>query len=358
MSAQVTRRIVGARQYQNSIRDSSKSLIENKIRKLGLSKKFWIGRSEIVCKTTDSRYTFIGLERNPDSARSLEGCDICWVEEARNISQDSMNTLIPTIRKKGSEIWWTWNPVDPADPVDQLFRGKHPPSNAFIRGVGYQDNPWFFETEMPEEMARERMANFERFRHIWLGDYYNVSDARIFTNTEVGRVDVPAYITPQFGLDFGFANDPSALIKMYVLEEQRIVYIARENFGKVPLKELPKFIREIPGTLNHPIIADSSRPETIDYLCSEGFDVRSSRKGKGSIKAGIEWLFGYKIVIDPFCVRMEEESRLYSWKKDPHTQKILAGNPGDSWNHGWDAIRYATESNRSGDAVEVYEVSI
>lgn len=357
MSSQVPRRIVGARQYQNSIRDSSKSLIEQKIKKLGLRNKFWIGRSEIRCHETDSRFTFIGLERNPDSARSLEGCDICWVEEARNISQESMSTLIPTIRKKGSEIWWSWNPVAPDDPVDEFFRGKHPPTNSYIQRVGVEDNPWFFETEMPDEMVREKLANFERFKHIWLGDYYNVSDARIFTNYEIGRVDVPESAVPQFGLDFGFANDPNALIKLYVLEEQRIIYIAREQFGKVSLKDLPKFIADVPGTRSYPIIADSARPETIDYLCGEGFTVLSARKGAGSIKAGIEWLNGYRIVIDPFCVRMEEEARLYSWKKDRHTGKILAGHPDDSWNHGWDAVRYATEINRSGDAVQTVEVN-
>lgn len=358
ISANTHKRVVGARQYQNSIRDSSKSLIENKIKKLGLAKKFWIGRSEIICRDTDSRFTFIGLERNPDSARSLEGCDICWVEEARNISQDSMNTLIPTIRKKGSEIWWSWNPVDPNDPVDQLFRGKVPPRNAYIQRVGYEDNPWFFETEMPDEMLRERMANFERYQHIWLGEYYNISDSRIFNNVEVGRVDVPESAVPQFGLDFGFANDPNALIKLYVLEETRTIYIARENFGKVSLKDLPAFLKEVPGTTHYPIVADSARPETIDYLCSEGFDVVASRKGPGSIKAGIEWLNGYRIVIDPFCVRMEEEGRLYSWKKEKLTGKVLVGHPCDDYNHGWDAIRYATEVNRSGDQVEMTEARI
>lgn len=84
----------------------------------------------------------------------------------------------------------------------------------------------------------------------------------------------------------------------------------------------------------------------------------ASRKGPGSIKAGIEWLNGYRIVIDPFCVRMEEEGRLYSWKKEKLTGKVLVGHPCDDYNHGWDAIRYATEVNRSGDQVEMTEARI
>lgn len=354
-SAQRELRIVGARQFQNSIRDSSKELIEKKIYKFGLQKKFWIGKSEIVNERTGSRFTFIGLERNPDSARSLEGCDICWVEEARNISQTSMNTLIPTIRKPGSEVWWSWNPVDPKDPVDAMFRGEVIPKNSYIREVDYLDNPWFFTTEMPDEMERLREADYALYEHVWLGAYYNRSQSRIFNNWRVGYVDVPDYVLPQFGLDFGFARDPNALIKLYVIEDKRQIYIAREAFGNVSLRDLPEFVRDVPESTQFTIVGDSSRPETIDYLNGFGFSVVGARKGPGSIKAGIEWLQGYEVVISPECPRMEEEARLYSWVVDKLTKKIL-NEPSDNFNHGWDAIRYATEVNRDGGGVQLTTV--
>lgn len=351
-SSQTHKRIVGAREYQNSIRDSSKALIEAKIKKLGFADQFWVGKTEIVNKKTESRFTFIGLARNPDSAKSLEGADIAWVEEARNISQDSMDILIPTIRKKGSEIWWSWNPVDPLDPVDQLFRGPHPPENSFIQEVSYRDNPWFFETEMPAEMRRMKAANYDKYLHIWLGQYDMLQESRIFSNVRVGVVEVPETVRPQFGLDFGFAQDPNALIKLYVIEDQRLIYIAQEAFGMVSLRDLPDMLREVTEVDQYPIVADSARPETIDYLNGEGLTVVSARKGKGSIKAGISWLQGYEIVIHPQCVNMEREARLYSWQVDRFTNKVL-GTPSDDNNHGWDAVRYATEENRTDDQVQI-----
>lgn len=357
MSSQRTKRVVGARQFQNSIRDSSKTLIETKIKKLGFQREFWIGKTEIVNRRTDSRFTFIGLERNPDSARSLEGCDICWVEEARNISQESIDVLIPTVRKKGSEIWWSWNPVKPEDPIEQLFRGKHPPLNSYIQFVNYKDNPWFFETEMPAEMVRLMQANFKKYEHVWLGLYDDLIESRIFTNVRIGHVNVPETVVPQFGMDFGFASDPNALIKLYVLEDTRQIYIAREAFGRVSLRDLPAFVGEVPGANAFTIVADSARPETIDYLCGEGYSVVSARKGPGSIKAGIEWLHGYEIVISPDCTNMADEARLYTWHVDKFTNKIL-DVPIDDHNHGWDAVRYATEINRAGDGVQVIRTKL
>lgn len=352
VSSQATKRVVGARQFQNSIRDSSKALIEAKIKKLGFQKDFWIGKTELVNRKTDSRFTFIGLERNPDSARSLEGCDICWVEEARNISQESIDVLIPTVRKRGSEIWWSWNPVKADDPVETLFRGPHPPRNSYIQFVSYQDNPWFFETEMPDEMLRLRRANEKSYRHVWLGEYDDLIESRIFQNVRIGHINVPETVLPQFGLDFGFANDPNALIKLYVLEDTRQIYIARESFGCVSLRDLPGMLAEVPGAREFSIVADSARPETIDYLNGEGFSVFAARKGPGSIKAGITWLQGYEIVIAPECTQMANEARLYTWQVDKFTGKIQNA-PIDAYNHGWDAVRYATEINRSGDGVQI-----
>lgn len=353
ISAQSEKRIVGARQFQNSIRDSSKTLIEQKIRKLKLEKQFFIGKTEIVNEKTGSRFTFIGLERNPDSARSLEGCDICWVEEARNISQTSIDTLVPTIRKKGSEIWWSWNPVKPEDPIEKMFRtGNTAPHRSYIQHIGYQDNPWFFSTEMPAEMRRAMRENLKRYQHIWLGEYDNLMESRIFTNVEIGHVVLPPDALPQFGLDFGYSQDPNALVKLYVLEDTRTIYIAQEAVGKVGLRELPSLLAEAQQSKDFVIVADSSRPETIDYLNGEGFTVESSRKGPGSIKAGIEWLKDYRIVISPFCTNMIREAREYCWKVDRLTNKLL-NDPIDDYNHGWDAVRYATERNREGGGVVV-----
>jgi phage terminase large subunit len=339
------KRIVCGRQFQNSIRDSSKSTIENRIKALGLQREFNVTHNEIVHRKTESRFTFVGLERNKDSIKSLDDVDIFWIEEARNVSQSSLDTLIPTIRKPGSEIWASWNPVMPDDPIDNFFRGAHPPRNSYIRYVTIADNPWFYQTPMVEEMERLKRANFKRYKHVWLGQYDEQDDSRIFTNWEVGRMPIGDSDRPYFGMDFGFSGDPSALMKVYVFPKQNVVYISQEMYGRFTLTELPDMLLTVDESRKFPLVCDNSRPEDIQFLRTKGFNAVASKKGAGSIKTGINWLLGYKIVIAPECVNMQNEARLYSWQTEKLTGKVLPITC-DSDNHGWDAVRYATEEFR------------
>jgi phage terminase large subunit len=342
--------IVCARQFQSSIRDSVKELIEQKIKAHGFSDEYNITEREIIHKTTGTRFIFIGLDRNPDSAKSLEGADICWVEEARTINSRSFEILVPTIRKPGSEIWWSWNPEFREDPVDKYFRsGKTKPPRSFIQAVGIEDNPYFYTTALAEEMWHMRATNAKRAEHVWDGGYDDAFDTKVFTTVQIGRVDVPAYCRPRYGLDFGFGQDPSFLTKVYIIEERRIIYVAREFQGCIPLKQLPAALRSVLEDESDFIRADSGQPVAIDYLSTEGFNISGAVKGPGSIKAGINWLQGYTIVIDPDCEGMRDEARLYSWQVDKITKKVL-NVPVDAHNHGWDSIRYACEDAiRSGD---------
>jgi phage terminase large subunit len=87
-------KIVCARQFMNAIRDSSKELIERRIRDLELIDQFIVTNQSILNRETGSEFTFIGLERNIDSIRSQEGIDVVWIEEARNVSKKSMEILL------------------------------------------------------------------------------------------------------------------------------------------------------------------------------------------------------------------------------------------------------------------------
>lgn len=345
MSHMGRKRIVCGRQFQNSIKDSSKSTIENRIKFLGLHRDFNVTHNEIVHRKTESRFTFVGLERNKESIKSLDDVDIFWIEEARNVSNESLEILIPTIRKPGAEIWASWNPVLPDDPIDALFRGSHPPKGSYIRRVSVADNPWFYQTRMPADMERMKLANYRRYKHIWEGDYDELDDSRIFTNWKKGRLEVTENDRPHFGLDFGFSGDPSALMKVYVFEKTKQIFISAEMYGNYTLTELPIMMDTVSQIRKFPIVCDSSRPEDIAYLRTKGFNAVASKKGAGSIRTGINWLLGYEIVIAPECYHMLNEARLYSWQTEKLTNKVLPIVM-DSDNHGWDAIRYATEEVR------------
>lgn len=334
-------KIVCGRQFQSSINESVKELIEQKIFKMNLNYGFRILEREIRHVSTGSRFVFVGLDRNPDSQKSLEAVDIFWGEEAQTFSERSLEIIVPTIRKPGSEMWWSWNPRYKDDPVDVMFRGSTPPANSIIREVQYFDNPYFYETPLEEEKERSRLVNFERFKHIWWGHYDENALAVVMRHARIGQLKVPSYVAPRYGMDFGFSTSPNAIVKVYVLEETQQIYIAAESYGHVSLKELPALIGEVPGALQSTIVADSARPETIDYLNGEGLSVIPASKPAGSVMSGIKWLEGYDIVIDPSCVYMQEEKRLYRYKVNDKGKvlPILV----DDYNHGWDAVRYACQ---------------
>lgn len=347
-SAQSNKRIVCARQFQNSINDSVKELLVNAIYELGIENQYKIYDREIVHKEMESRFTFIGLDRNPASAKSLEGADICWVEEANTINNISLETLLPTIRKPGSRLIFTWNPDKRSDPVDKFFRGGPQPPNSILIPTGIEDNPYFYHTTLPSLMYHMRAGNYERYRHVWLGDYDESYESKVFQNVAIGTMPVTPYDFVCYGMDFGFGADPSVVIKCIINTERKQIYIEREAYGRVPLDQLPAMMDSILDSRAEKITADSSQPGTIEHLATQGFNITGAKKGPGSVKTGINWLQGYQIIINPGCEATREEASLYSWQIDRIT-KMRLSIPVDVHNHCWDAVRYATEEAQLTD---------
>lgn len=163
-------RIMCAREVQNSIKDSVKLLLDDKIAEMDVTDFYKSTESEIR-GANGTRFLFAGLGKlTADQIKSMEGIDICWVEEAQTISKPSLEILLPTIRKEGSEIWFSWNPRNASDPVDLRFRGENPPPDSIIRMVNWDENPYFPDV-LRQEMEHDRITNPDRFAHIWLGEY-------------------------------------------------------------------------------------------------------------------------------------------------------------------------------------------
>ena len=340
-----TRRIVCGRQFQVSIRESVKELIEQKIHELGLADGYEVQERSMRHRTTGSEFIFIGLDRNPENIKSLEGADDFWNEEAQTTKARSLELVIPTIRKPGSSLIWSWNPRFRTDPVDLLFRGPNPPENSYIRRVSWRDNPWFLRTRMGSERKRYKLAHPKRYLHVWEGDYDENPELAIFQNVQIAPLELDDRDTPLFGMDFGFSRDPNVLLKVYYLPnrfEVPVVYVAEEAYGtKIGNEQLPAFMEKVTEVRRFPIKADSSRPETIDYLNSKGFSVLPTIKGPGSVKNGINWLQGVQIVVHPQCVNFIENVRGYLWKADPEGNALPV--PEDEDADGPDALRYAVE---------------
>jgi len=159
-------RVLCAREIQNSIKESVHKLLSDRIEALDLSGCFTITDASIRC-SNGSEFIFKGLLRNVMEIKSLEGVDICWVEEAHNVSKESWDVLLPTIRKEGSEIWISFNTQYEDDETYKRFVAD-PPPNAVVRMINWQDNPYF-----PATLNEERLNCLARdpvgYPNIWEG---------------------------------------------------------------------------------------------------------------------------------------------------------------------------------------------
>ena len=344
-------RVLCCREIQNSIADSSYKLLKDTAERLGIASHFKFTESSIINRN-GSEFIFKGLLRNEQSIKSMEGIDICWVEEAATVSERSWDTLIPTIRKANSEIWVTFNCLNADDPTTKRFI-DNPPPEAYVRKVNYTENPYFPDT-LRKEMEWCKKNDYELYLHVWEGFPRSLSDAQIFK----GRYTVEAFSdslaesAPRlfFGADHGFANDPSTLIRCFIIG--RKLYIDYEAYGVgVEINELRALYSSVPGFDRWTIYADCARPETNSYLTKhEHLRVLGAEKWQGSVEDGIAYLKSFEqIVIHQRCKHTADEFRCYSYKTDSKTNEVLP-IPLDKSNHCVDALRYALGTYIKGKA--------
>ena len=175
--AQSPLRVLCAREFQTSIKDSVHKLLSDQIEALGLSSFYEITQAQIRGKN-GSEFNFVGLKNNVANVKSYEGVDICWVEEAQTVSRHSWNVLIPTIRKEKSEIWLTFNPELETDETYQRFV-IHAPDNAIVQKINWSDNPWFPETLKLEKDAL-KLRDPAAYNVVWEGLCRQTVDGAVF----------------------------------------------------------------------------------------------------------------------------------------------------------------------------------
>lgn len=336
---------VCVREIQKSLNQSVKRLLEQKIVELNAGSYFIVQDAVIKSAKGNGLIIFQGMQNHTaDSIKSLEGYDRAWVEEAQSLSQRSLDLLRPTIRKPGSELWFSWNPNLATDPVDQLLRGESPPPNAVVIEVNYSDNPWFPDV-LKDEMEYDKRRDVDKYNHVWLGGYVNNTEARVFKNWRIEEFDAPKDALHRLGADWGFAVDPTVLVRCHIVG--RTLYIDYEAYRVgCEIMDTPDLFMTVPESEKWPIVADSARPETISYMQKNGFPkIMAAVKGPKSLEEGVEFLKTYDIVVHPRCTHTIDELTLYSYKTDPLTGKILPVLD-DKDNHVIDALRYACEGVR------------
>jgi len=236
-------KIVGLREIQKSIDKSSKSLVDDKIKKLGLEPYYKSVQSEIR-KTAfgdSGLFYFQGMnDLTADNIKSLEGFKIAWFEEAQNCTRNTLKILRPTIREADSQIIFTWNPKFPEDAVEEFCNDMRGEPDCLFIHVNYTNNP-FITDVVRREVEIDQKKNPEDFNHVWLGDYDTSFHGHYYAKLledakEDGRItDVPRKTGVDIitAWDLGRADSTAIWVAQVVGLQVRIIDYMQGNFKEL-----------------------------------------------------------------------------------------------------------------------------
>lgn len=326
---------------------------------------FKVTQDEIVYKRTGQKILFRGLD-DPLKLKSIRTAvgyfKFLWFEEGAEYSSiEEIESVEQSVLRGGQEFieFVTYNPpVEPKHWINEEARRKK--TNRLVHESNFKKVPplWLGPKFLSDaaDMLRDKP---DKYAHIYMGQEIGRSDAIVFSGcyrvesfevkwqdksaknnwTEGWMLDGEPVDGPYFGADWGFAQDPTVLMKCWLKGKQLL--IEYEKFGvEVKLDDTPALFDIIPDARRYKILADCARPETIVHIRDRGFKIEGVEKWKGSVEDGITWLKSKQIIIHPRCVNMQDEAIKYSYKIDRLTREVLSDLV-DKHNHGWDAVRYA-----------------
>ena len=330
-------KVLCTRELQKTIKDSVLSLLRDVIVDSGLDSEFEIYKTYIQHRN-GSQIIFAGVRQNVAEIKSMENISICWVEEAQSMSQESLDVLVPTIRAENSILIFTFNPFKDTDPVYVTAMNSYDDPDSLVIYANYDKNP-FFPVVLNKERLRDQKNDPDRYAWVWEGKCKGVAAAQIFKGKyRTEAFETPANVSFFFGADWGFANDPTTLVRCFIVGNT--LYVDRA-IGKVrcELVDTPSLFTQVEGARFGMITCDSARPETISYMASKGWNCVSAQKT--TIEDGIEYLRSFdEIVIHPDLKEVVEEFDFYQYKVDRQTGVVMR-DVVDSYNHYIDALRYA-----------------
>jgi phage terminase large subunit len=346
-----TTRVLCAREFQTSIKDSVHKLLVDQIYNLELEAHYEVTDRTIRGKN-GTEFIFVGIKNNTNNVKSIEGIDICWVEEAQSVSPNSWNVLVPTIRKKDSEIWISFNPELPTDETWKRFV-LNPPENAVVQKINWSDNPWFPEV-LDMERRNLQARDIEAYNNVWEGIPRQTVDGAIFakevTMAELeGRIcNVPYDATKMVHavFDLGWADQTACWILQFVGQETRLL----------------RYFEDSQQTMSYYLAKLQSFGYMYDTIWLP-HDAKAKSLGTGKSIEEIVRATGMKVqILDRVPVndsinaartifnkcyfdRQNTEEGLqclrhYRYDVDPETKMFSAKPLHDEYSHGADAFRY------------------
>jgi phage terminase large subunit len=352
LGAKKPMRVLCAREYQTSIKDSVHKLLCDQIQSMNLLGFYEITQASIRGKN-GTEFLFAGLKNNISNIKSYEGCDICWVEEAQTVSRLSWNTLIPTIRKDASEIWVTFNPELESDETYQRFVLK-PPEDCLVQKVNWNDNPWFPETLRLEKDSLKNRDQ-EAYNTVWEGLCRQTVDGAIFAR-EMQFAELDGRITkvnydptkPVHAVfDLGWADATAIWFLQFVGMETRLIRYHEDNQQTIShyLAKMQTFgyvydTLWLPHDAQNKTLAAAGR-SIEEVVRNAGFKTRIIERTPilDSINAA-RTIFRNCWFDRENCHDGLQCLRHYRYDVDPDTKQFSRMPLHDQYSHGADAFRY------------------
>lgn len=357
--AQRPLRILCAREVQKSIQDSVYQLLIDQIQALGLAGFYESTLSEIRGQN-GTKFIFAGLHHNIDSIKSKEGIDIAWCEEAQTLSKVSLDKLIPTIRKEGSELWFSFNPELEEDEVYKRFV-LQPPTNSYVVKVGWQDNPWFPDVLRQEKDDLEA-RDTDAYLNVWEGHCRQALEGAIYAKElrqaqadgRVCRVPYDPLKSVDVFCDLGWSDCTS----LWFVQRVGFEYRALESYqnSQQAWDHYLKYIQSREYVLGTIWLPHDARAKSLatgrtihEITMAAGF--RTEITPNVSVEDGINALrtvFKDTWFDQEKCADGLQALRRYRYDVDPDTKQWSRKPVHDDSSHYADAARYFAVAMRDG----------
>lgn len=355
-----TANLLVVRKTYRTLKDSCFTELKWAINRLGLDKEFDYKLSplEMTYKPTGQKIFFRGLD-DPLKITSIsaEVGSLCWmwIEEAYEIEKESdFDMLDESIRGETEsgvykQITVTLNPWNERHWIKKRFFDVEKCADIMAKTTNYMCNE-FLDAADRALFERMKKQNPRRYQVAGLGEW-GIIEGLVYENWEEKFFDYMEISSHKgvksiFGLDFGYTNDPTALFCGLIDTENKEIWVFDEIYKKAMTNTMIYAEIAKKGYAKERIVADSASPKDIDNLRELGLKkIVKSRKGKDSIRNGIQFIQDYRIYIHPRCNNFIAEISNYTWKTDKNGNKI--NEPVDKMNHLLDAMRYGAEVRMS-----------
>lgn len=344
------RKVLVLRKVGRTVKNSVFQLILDTLDLLKIKDKCKINKTDFSIELPNgSVFLCSGLD-DPEKIKSIAGLTDAWLEEATEFTQDDFNQIDLRIRDpfaKNQQLILSFNPVSKASWTYLQFFAENPELDEFRSKVEIVKSNYTHNPHLPQAYVDSllllKATNPVYYGIYALGDFGSL-DKLVYSNWQkfdFNKEDIKGDLI--IGLDFGYTNDPTALVAAIVNHEENRIYVFQEWGGTGLLNdEIAQAIKDL-GFAKSVIKADSAEQKSIDEIKRAGvYRISPCVKGQGSVLQGIQKLQQYEICVHPDCKETLNELQNYCWEKDKQTNEYI-NKPVDKYNHYLDSLRYAMQ---------------